>query len=56
MAELTLMDRNWGILEHLRLVEEDRRAGIPEITLDEMGLRLDKMLAEMETATRDEAV
>ena len=56
MAELTLMDRNWSIQEHLRLVEEDRRAGVPELTRAELELRLNTMLAEMETATRNEAV
>jgi hypothetical protein len=47
LAELTLVDRNWSVLEHLRHVEEDRRAGVPELTLAELELRLNAMLAEM---------
>jgi len=56
LPELTLMNRNWDILEHLRLVEADRRAGVPEMTVAEAETRLDEILAEMGTVTRDEAV
>ena len=56
MPELTLVNRNWDILEHLRLVEEDRRAGMPELTVTEAETRLNEMLAEMGTVIRDEAV
>jgi len=56
MPELTLVNRNWDILEHLRLVEKDRRAGVPEMTVAEAEIRLNELLAEMETVIRDEAV
>jgi len=56
MPDLTLVNRNWDILEHLRLVEKDRHAGVPEMTVAEAETKLNEILAEMGTVIRDEAV